>query len=129
MDGKVEGAGCPVRLHSCDNYSKLCCHSDHLKGGLCKFLALWSWFTVFHKNQKHLVLVVKVILMTFWTAVVGSNPPLWAWVAPLLEATRSNSKASSCTQELVWCTGWVPLLSLTFGFAIITLPNFKFFHV
>lgn len=91
-----EEAGCQVRLHSFDNFiQSLDLNSSHRS----VFVGFWPWFRLFYKNQRHLVLVPKVILITFLTTVLGSNP-----TGPTLTLSIKfislNSKASS-TQGLV----------------------------
>lgn len=51
-------------------YSKPCSHSNHLIGGLCRFLALVQTIP---ENQRHFVLVPEVILIIS-TAILGTNP-------------------------------------------------------
>lgn len=38
------------------------------------FVRFEPWFRLFHRNLRHLGLVSKIILMTFLTAVQGTNP-------------------------------------------------------
>lgn len=51
-------------------YPKPCSHSNHL---IVVFVGFRPWFRLFQKNQRHFILVPKVIWIIS-TAVLGTNP-------------------------------------------------------
>lgn len=94
-------------------YSKLCSHSNHLIGGLCRFLALVQ--TVPEKSE---TLSVPKVILIISTAVLGTSPT-GLGLKPFVKSISSNSKASS-TEGLV--SGGNHCCSMDFGFKMSPCP-------